>query len=43
MVSCSNDEVEITPNNSKQQVSADTPVDPIDGQSGQLPISPPKP
>ncbi|MFV5702545.1 hypothetical protein ACM55F_11795 [Flavobacterium sp. XS2P12] len=43
MVSCTNDEVETTPNNNKQQISADTDSDPIDGQNGQTPISPPKP
>lgn len=43
MVSCSNDEVGTTPNNNKQQISADADSDPIDGQSGQTPISPPKP
>jgi hypothetical protein len=42
MVSCTNDEVETTPNN-KQQISADAPADPIDGQSGQTTIPPPKP
>ncbi|MFV5695195.1 hypothetical protein ACM55G_07125 [Flavobacterium sp. LB3P122] len=41
MVSCSNDEVETTPN-SKQQVSASAAADPIDGQNGQLPVPPPK-
>jgi hypothetical protein len=40
MVSCTNDDVETTPNTNKQQVSADVPGD---GQSGQTPISPPKP
>jgi hypothetical protein len=43
MVSCTNDEVETTPKNNKQQISADTDGDPIDGQNGQTPISPPKP
>ncbi|MFV8328323.1 hypothetical protein [Flavobacterium sp. ZS1P14] len=43
MVSCTNDEVETTPNNSKQQISADAASDPIDGQNGQIPITPPKP
>ena len=37
MVSCTNDDVETTPNRSKQQVSADG-----DGQSGQIPTTPPK-
>jgi hypothetical protein len=37
MVSCTNDEVETTPK--KQQVSADMP---IDGDSGQIPITRPK-
>ncbi|MEO8255438.1 MAG: hypothetical protein ABI554_13740 [Flavobacterium sp.] len=37
MVSCTNDEVETTPKIQKQQVSADG-----DGQSGQIPIKPPK-
>jgi hypothetical protein len=43
MVSCTNDDVETTPNTNKQQVSADTSADPIDGQTGQTPTSPPKP
>lgn len=43
MVSCTNDEVETTPKTSKQQVSADDPAAPIDGQTGQTPTSPPKP
>ncbi|MFV5692177.1 hypothetical protein ACM55K_09150 [Flavobacterium sp. LT1R49] len=42
MVSCSNDEVETSPNNNKQQVSADAPADPIDGQNGQTPVPPPR-
>jgi hypothetical protein len=43
MVSCTNDEVEATPKTNKQQVSADTPGEPIDGQTGQTPTTPPKP
>jgi hypothetical protein len=43
MVSCTNDEMETTPNNNKQQISADADSDPIDGQNGQTPISSPKP
>jgi hypothetical protein len=39
MVSCTNDDVETTPNTNKQQVSADAP---IDGDSGQTPITRPK-
>lgn len=42
MVSCTNDEMKTNPNN-KQQVSADADSNPIDGQNGQTPISPPKP
>lgn len=37
MVSCTNDDVETTQKIQKQQVSADG-----DGQSGQIPIKPPK-
>ncbi|HEU4790512.1 MAG TPA: hypothetical protein VFS71_12550 [Flavobacterium sp.] len=40
MVSCTNDDMETTPNTNKQQVSADAP---IDGDSGQIPTTPPKP
>jgi hypothetical protein len=43
MVSCTNDEVETTPKTNKQQVSADASAEPIDGQIGQTPTSPPKP
>ena len=43
MVSCTNDEMETNTNNNKQQVSADADSNPIDGQNGQTPISPPKP
>jgi hypothetical protein len=43
MVSCTNDGVETTPKTNKQQVSADTPDEPIDGQNGQTPLPPPKP
>jgi hypothetical protein len=39
MASCTNDEVETTSSNN-QQVSANAP---IDGQSGQIPTTPPKP
>lgn len=42
MVSCTNDEMKTNPIN-KQQVSADADSNPIDGQNGQTPISPPKP
>lgn len=38
MTSCTNDEVETTPKTNKQQISADS-----DGQSGQIPTTPPKP
>jgi hypothetical protein len=43
MVSCTNDDVETTPKTNKQQISADTPSEPIDGQNGQTPLPPPKP
>jgi hypothetical protein len=39
MVSCTNDEAETTSTNN-QQVSANAPSD---GQSGQIPTTPPKP
>jgi hypothetical protein len=39
MASCTNDEAETTSTND-QQVSANAP---IDGQSGQIPTTPPKP
>jgi hypothetical protein len=42
MVSCTNDEVESTPNN-KQQVSADAPENTSGGSTGQTPTTPPKP
>lgn len=38
MTSCTSDDVETTPKTSKQQVIADG-----DGQSGQIPVTPPKP
>ena len=38
MASCTNDEVETSPNNSKTQITAETGGD----SSGQTPISPPK-
>jgi hypothetical protein len=40
MTSCTNDDVETTPNTNKQELSADAPGD---GQSGQTPTTPPKP
>lgn len=40
MVSCSNDDTETQPKSNTQQISAD---DPGDGQSGQLPTTPPRP
>ncbi|WP_193743709.1 hypothetical protein [Flavobacterium sp. 83] len=42
MVSCTNDEVETTPNNNKQ-ISADILDNSGGGQSGQTPTTPPKP
>jgi hypothetical protein len=42
MVSCTNDEVETTPNNNKQ-ISADMPDNSGGGSSGQTPTTPPKP
>lgn len=38
MTSCTSDDVETTPKTSTQQVIADG-----DGQSGQIPVTPPKP
>lgn len=43
MVSCTNDEMETTPNNNEQQIVADVQADDIVGQNGQTPIPPPKP
>jgi hypothetical protein len=43
MVSCTNDEIETTPNNNEQQIAADVQADAIGGQNGQTPIPPPKP
>ncbi len=40
MTSCTNDDVETTPKTNKQEVRADAPGD---GQSGQIPTTPPKP
>lgn len=42
MVSCTNDEVETTPNNNKQ-ISADISDNSGGGSSGQTPTTPPKP
>ena len=41
IVSCTNDEVETTPNNNKQ-ISADIPDNSGGGSTGQTPIPPPK-
>ncbi|MFV8361526.1 hypothetical protein [Flavobacterium sp. LS1P3] len=43
MVSCTNDEMETTPNNNEQQIVAEVQADDIGGQNGQTPIPPPKP
>lgn len=40
MQSCTNDDVETTPNTNKQELST---VTAIDGQNGQTPLPPPKP
>lgn len=42
MVSCTNDEMETTPNNNDKQIVADVQADDIGGQNGQTPIPPPK-
>ncbi|MNQ41478.1 hypothetical protein D3C85_551540 [compost metagenome] len=40
MISCTNDEVETSPENVKAQISADADTG---GQTGQTPTTPPKP